>query len=113
MPMDYPVFEPNDENLAKIICKILEKRGYIAGYQTSYPQHTIFIKVDDPDIANNVSKIIRNFMERYETKKEGALTVYNYDESIIELAKLIPETEMGKQEKMVKKILEQLDEEKF
>lgn len=77
------------------------------------PQHTIFIKVDDPNIATNVSKIIQNFMERYEMKKEGTLTVYNYDESIIDLTKLIPETQMGKQKKMVKKILEQLDEEKF
>lgn len=97
MPIDHPIFEPNDEDLAKIICNILEKRGYIAGYQTSYPQHTVCIKVDNPDIASNISQIIQNFMKRYEVKKEGYYcTVYDYNESITELEKLIPETEEGK-----------------
>ena len=56
MPMDYVVFEPADENFAQLIVRILEERGYSAGYQLGYPHNKIFIKVDDKEEADKPIK---------------------------------------------------------
>jgi len=112
MPMDYPVFEPNDKELAEIIVKILEKRGYQAGYQRSYPQHTIFVKVDKVEVANKISKIIERFMQRFEKRREeGALVTYKYDKSVTELGRLIPETLKKRRENINEKIKEKIEKE--
>ena len=65
MPMDYEVFEPHDEHLAQIIVRILEERGYNAGYQLGYPNNKVFIKVDTKEEADRISGIIRRFMEKF------------------------------------------------
>ncbi len=64
MPMDYEVFEPNDENLAQLIVRILEERGYNAGYQLGYPHNKILIKVDDKEEANRISGAIGKVHEK-------------------------------------------------
>jgi hypothetical protein len=111
MPMDHRVFEPNNEALAEIIVKILEKRGYNAGYQTSYPQHAIFIKVDGQEEAQNTSNIIEGFMERLKKQPTGGMMIYEYDESITKLGKLIPETSKKKRENHNRKIKDKIEKE--
>ena len=54
MPIDCEVFEPNDENLAQLVVRILEEKGYNAGYQLGYPHNKIFIKVDDKEEADRI-----------------------------------------------------------
>ena len=108
MPMDYKVFEPNDKELAEIIVRILEKRGYDAGYQTSYPQHAVFIKVESQEEADKISKIIENFMERFK-RNESGITTYKLDTSITKLSSLIPETSKKKHERLVEKIKKKID----
>jgi hypothetical protein len=63
MLMDYEVFEPDNEHLAQIIVKILEEKGYNAGYQLGYPNNKVFINVDNKEEADRISGIIRRFME--------------------------------------------------
>jgi hypothetical protein len=65
LPKDYEVFEPNNERLAQIIVRILEEKGYNAGYQLGYPHNKIFIKVDAQEEAERISGIIRKFNEKY------------------------------------------------
>ena len=113
VPMGYPVFEPNDEALAKIIVRILEKRGYDAGYQTSYPQHEIFIHVESPEEADRVSKIVKDFMEKFKEQKEGMMISYHYDRTITNLGRLIPETPKKKRQNLDESIKRKIDREEF
>jgi hypothetical protein len=113
MPMDYLVFESCDGKLAEIIVAILRNRGYDAGYQTSYPQHAIYIKAERQEEADKIGKIIKDFMEKFPKKQIGALVTYEYDESITKLGKLIPETPMRKRENMIQKIKEKVEKEEW
>jgi len=110
MPMDYKVFEPNDRELAEIIVRILKKRGYDACYQSSYPQHAVFIKVGTQEEADKISKIIESFMERFK-RVESGITTYKLDSLISKLSKLIPETSKRKREKLVDKIKKKIENE--
>ena len=111
MPRDYPVFEPHNEELAEIIVRILEKKDYHAGYQRSYLQHTIFIKVDREEEANKISKIINDFMQRFKKQGEYGVPTYDYDSSITKLGKLIPETPKKRRENIDEKIKEKIEKE--
>lgn len=111
MPMDYPVFEPHNKELAEIIVRILEKRGYQAEYQRSYPQHTVFIKVDEQEEANNISKIIEGFMGRFKKQKAGGIISYKYDQSITKLGRLIPETPKKEHKNLIEEIQEKIEKE--
>ncbi len=112
MPMDYEVFEPNDEHLADIIVRILEKRGYNAGYQRSYQNHKIFIKVDTQEEADRISRIIKSFMEKFR-RNESGITAYRLDSSISKLGNLIPETSKRKREKVVEHIENKIENENY
>jgi len=112
MPMDYKVFEPNDEALAEIIVGILEKRGYDAGYQSSYPQHAVFIKAESQEEADRISKMIENFMEKFKKQKEGMIT-YDYDQTITKLGRLIPETPKKKRKNFDERIKKKIEKEDF
>ena len=105
------MFEPNNEKLAEVIVKILEKRGYQATYQRSYPQHTVFIKVDTQEEANEISKTIESFMERFKMQKEGGITTYDYDRSITKLRRLIPEASKRRRSKLIEDIEEKIEKE--
>lgn len=109
--MDYPVFEPHNKGLAEIIVKILEKRGYQAGHQRSYPQHTVFIKVDKQEEANKISKIIESFMEEFKTQKDDGTITYNCKKSITKLGRLVPETPKKKRGNLIEKIKEKIEKE--
>jgi MinD-like ATPase involved in chromosome partitioning or flagellar assembly len=111
--IDYPVFEPGDEKLAEIIVRILRKRGYDAGYQTSYPQHAVVINVDSKEEADKISKIIKDFMDKFPKRKIGGLITYDYDESIVNLGRLIPETPRRKHERFVQRIMDKIDREEW
>ena len=97
MPMDFEVFEPNDENLAQLIVSILEARGYNAGYQLGYPHNKLFIKVDDKEEADKISGIIRRFMEEFNLTNRG-ITTSKLDTLTSKLGSLIPETSNSKLE---------------
>ena len=113
MPMDYKVFEPNDEALAEIIVRILEKRGYDTGYQSSYPQHAVFIKVESQEEADRVFKIIENFMEKFKEQKEGMMITYHYNQTITKLGRLIPETPKKKRKNLDERIKRKIEREEF
>ena len=108
--MDYEVFEPNDEKLAEIIVRILEKRGYDAGYKRSYPQHTICIKVNSKEEADKISEIIKNFMKKFK-RIESGITTYRLDASITRLSRLIPETPKKKRGNLVENIKRKIENE--
>jgi len=97
MPMDYEVFEPNNEHLAQIIVRILEERGYTAGYQLGYPNNKIFINVDTKEEADRISGIIRRFMEKFSLTERG-ITTCKLNTLLSKLSSLIPETPKGKRE---------------
>jgi hypothetical protein len=103
MPKDYEVFEPNNEHLAQIIVRILEERGYNAGYQLGYPNNKIFINVDTKEEANRISGIIIRFMEKFSLTERG-ITTYKLNTLIRKLSGLIPETSKGKREKLAENI---------
>ncbi len=65
MQMDYEVFEPDNERLARFIVKSLWESGYNAGYQLGYPKNKIFVRVDTKEEANGISGTIRRFMEKF------------------------------------------------
>jgi hypothetical protein len=90
MPMDYVVFEPADENFAQLIVRILEERGYSAGYQLGYPHNKIFLRVDDKEEADRISGIIGKFMKKFNLT-EGGITASKLDTLTIKLGSLIPE----------------------
>jgi len=98
MPMDYVVFEPADENFAQLIVRILEERGYSAGYQLGYPHNKIFIKVDDKEEADRISGIIGKFMKKFNLT-EGGISASKVDTLTSKLGSLIPEQPDRKLEK--------------
>jgi hypothetical protein len=95
MPKDYTVFEPDNEHLAQIIVRILEERGYNAGYQLGYPNNKIFITVDTKEEADRISGIIRKFMEKFSLSERG-ITTDRLNKLISKLSSLIPETSKRK-----------------
>jgi hypothetical protein len=103
MLKDYEVFEPNDENLAQLIVRILEERGYNAGYQLGYPHNKIFIKVDDKEEADRISGIIRRFMKKFNLADRG-ITTSKLDKLTSELGNLISEAPNRNREKPVENI---------
>ena len=98
MPMDYVVFEPADENFAQLIVRILEERGYSAGYQLGYPHNKIFLKVDDKEEADRISGIIGKFIKKFNLT-EGGLAASKLDTLTSKLGSLIPEQPHRKLEK--------------
>ena len=98
MPMDYVVFEPTDENFAQLIVRILEERGYSAGYQLGYPHNKIFIKVDDKEEADRISGIIGKFIKKFNLA-EGGIAAAKLDTLTSKLGSLIPEQPNRKLEK--------------
>ena len=98
MPMDYVVFEPADENFAQLIVRILEERGYSAGYQLGYPHNKIFIKVDDKEQGDKISGIIKRFMKKFNLTERG-ITTSKLDTLTSKLGSLIPEQPNRKLEK--------------
>src|SRR5664280_1576398 len=65
MKMDYTVFEPTNERHTQIIVRFLQERGYNAGYQLSYPNNKVFIRVDAKEEANRISGIIGRFVDEF------------------------------------------------
>ena len=108
MPMDYEVFEPNNEHLAQIIVRILEEKGYTAGYQLGYPNNKIFINVDTKEEADRISGIIRRFMEKFSLTERG-ITTYKLNTLISKLSSLIPETPKRKREKPAEHIEKKIE----
>ncbi len=98
MPMDCEVFEPNDENIAQLIVRILEEKGYSAGYQLGYPHNKVFIKVDVKEEADKISAIIRKFMKK-SNLTERAMTTSKFNTLTSNLGSLIPEPPNRKLEK--------------
>jgi hypothetical protein len=96
--MDYVVFEPADENFAQLIVRILEERGYSAGYQLGYPHNKIFIKVDDKEEADRISVIIVKFMKKFNLT-EGGISASKLGTLTSKLGSLIPEQPDRKIEK--------------
>ena len=108
MPKDYEVFEPNNEHLAQIIVRILEERGYTAGYQLGYPNNKIFITIDAKEEADRISGIIRRFMEKF--RPAGSeITTEELNTSISKLSSLIPETSKRKREKPAENIEKKIE----
>jgi hypothetical protein len=103
MPKDYEVFEPNDENLAQLIVKILEERGYNAGYQLGYPHNKILIKVDDKEEADRISVTIKKFTKKYNLTDRG-ITTATLNNLTSKLVSLIPESPNRNREKPAEKI---------
>ena len=63
MPIDYEVFKPDNERLARFIVRFLWENGYNAGYQIGYPKNKIFARVETKEEANQISDRIRQFMK--------------------------------------------------
>jgi len=108
MPMDYEVFEPNNEHFARIIVRILEEKGYNAGYQLGSPNNKILITVDTKEEADRISGIIRRFMEKF--RPAGSeITTEELNTSISKLSSLIPETSKRKREKPAENIEKKIE----
>lgn len=105
---DYEVFEPNDENIAQIIVRILEERGYNAGYQLGYPHNKIFMKVDDKEEADKISGIIGKFMKK-SNLAEGGIASSKSDTLTIKLGSLIPESPNRKLEIPLEDVKEKIE----
>jgi hypothetical protein len=103
MPKDYEVFEPIDENLAQLIVKILEERGYNAGYQLGYPHNKILIKVEDKEEADRISGTIKKFTKKFNLTNRG-ITTATLSTLTSKLGSLIPESPNRKREKPTEKI---------
>jgi hypothetical protein len=108
MLMDYEVFEPDNEHLAQIIVKILEEKGYNAGYQLGYPNNKVFIKVDAKEEADRISGIIRRFMKKFNLTERG-ITTSKLDTLTSKLGSLIPEIPNRKREKPAENIEKKLE----
>jgi hypothetical protein len=100
---DYEVFEPNDENIAQIIVRILEERGYSAGYQLGYPHNKIFIKVEEKTEADKISSIIGKFMKKFSFTERGIATS-KLDSLTIKLGSSIPESTNRKLENSIEEV---------
>ncbi len=103
MPKDFEVFEPNDESLAQLIVKILEERGYNAGYQLGYPHNKILIKVDDKEEADKISVTIKKFTKKFNLTDRG-ITTSTFNSLTSKLSNLIPESPNRNREKPAEKI---------
>jgi hypothetical protein len=90
MPMDFEVFEPADEHIAQIIVRILEEKGYNAGYQLGYPHNKILIKVDTKEEADRVSSVVRGYMKKFHFNESG-ITASRLNILTNKLGSLIPE----------------------
>jgi hypothetical protein len=112
LPKDYEVFEPNDENIAQLIVKILEERGYSAGYQLGYPHNKIFVKVEDKEEADRISAIIRKFMKKFNLTERG-ITTSKFDTLSSKLGSLIPEPPNRMLEKPTENIEEKTENTDF
>jgi hypothetical protein len=111
MPMDCEVFEPSDENIAQLIVRILEEKGYSAGYQLGYPHNKVFIKVDVKEEADRISGIIRKFMKK-SNLTERAMTTSKFNTLTSNLGSLIPEPPNRKLERpaeIIEKKTENID----
>jgi len=95
IPADYEVFEPSDEHVAQIIVRILEEKGYRAGYQLGYPKNKIFINVNAREEADRISRIIGRFTEKFSLTERG-MTTDKLNALISRLSSLIPEMPNGK-----------------
>ena len=104
MPMDYEVFEPNNEHFARIIVRILEEKGYNAGYQLGSPNNKILITVDTKEEADRISGIIRRFMEKFRLTGSEITT-----DELRTLSSLIPETSERKREKLSEDIEKKIE----
>ena len=71
MTKDYEVYQPSNEHLAQLVAGILEGRGFDAGYQIGYPNNKVFIRVDDKEEADKISRLIRKFMAKYAFGETG------------------------------------------
>ena len=91
MQKDYEVFEPNNEHLARVIVRILEERGYRAGYQIGYPNNKVFITVETKEEADRISEIITKFMEKFSLTERG-MTTDKFNKLTSKLGRLIPKT---------------------
>ena len=100
MPKDYEVFEPNDENVAQFIVRILEERGYSASYQLGNPHNKIFLKVDHKEEADKISGIIGKFMKKFNLLEMGMINS-TLDTLTIKLGSLIPDSPNIKREKTI------------
>ena len=112
MPMDYEVYEPNTEYLAQIIVRILEERGYNAGYQLGYPNNKIFINVETKEEADRVSRIIKRFMEKFSLTERG-ITTYKLDTLLGRLSDLIPEAPNEKLKKLSENTRKKIDNKEY
>ena len=112
MPRDYEVYEPDNERIAQIIVRILEEKGYNAGYQLGYPHNKIFVKVDDEHEAIRISGIIREFSEKFRLTG-SRLTTDEFNTSISKLTSLIPESPNRKLEKSVGTVEKKIENEGF
>ena len=86
--------------LLRLIVRILEERGYNAGYQLGYPHNKIFIKVDDKEEADKISGIIGKFMKKFNLTERG-ITTSKLNTLTSKLGSLIPEQPNRKLEKPV------------
>jgi hypothetical protein len=86
---DYEVFQPSNEHLAQMIVGILEGRGYDSSYQLGYPNNKIFIKVDNKEEADKISRAIGKFMQKH-TISETGIPSAKLNILISKLASLIP-----------------------
>ena len=91
MPKDYEVFEPSNEQVARIIVGILEEKEYIASYQIGYPRNKIFITVDTKEEADRISGIISKFIKKLGLTEER-LTTNKLEKTISKLRTQIPKT---------------------
>jgi hypothetical protein len=112
MPMDHEVFKPDNEHLAQIIVRILEERGYNAGYQLGYPNNKIFINVDTKEEADRISGIIRKFMEKFGLTERG-ITTYKLNTLKSKLSSLISETQNRKREKSSENIEKNIENKEY
>jgi hypothetical protein len=112
MTKDFEVFEPNDENLAQTIAKILEERGYNASYQLGYPHNKILIKVDDKEEADKISSTIKKFTKKYNLTDRG-ITTATLNKLTSKLRSLIPEAPNRNQEKPAEKIEKETENNNF
>ena len=112
MPIDCEVFEPNDDNLAQLVVRILEEKGYNAGYQLGYPHNKIFIKVDDKEEADRISNIISRFMKKFNLAERG-ITSSKLNILTNKLGSLIPKPPNRKLEKPLENIEKKTENNEF